>query len=39
MDRIIFEKLINHLEGQKLKNFDLGPPYDVTINIDNVLLH
>jgi hypothetical protein len=40
VNKIIFEKSIDHLEIKKLKkNFDLRPPYDATINIDNVLPH
>jgi len=39
MNKISFEKLIDHLEVQKLKNFGLRPPYDATINIDIVLPH
>jgi hypothetical protein len=39
VNKITFEKLIDHLKVQKLKNFGLRPPYDATINIDNVLPH
>jgi hypothetical protein len=40
VNKIIFEKSLGHLEIPKLKkNFDLRPPYDATININNVLLH